>query len=502
MCVSDSANTSDDGPGDSGDMPDTTLDMDMEVPTDDGSPTDDGMMPSDDGQPTDDSNPTDDGTSTEDMPVDMPTDDGMSAEDMEDMRMPCPSTALFRDGADCVTDIEQLTTGAAHACVLTDTGSVWCWGNNLSGQLGVPVAMMQSSATPQKVSGLTMSPTESISDLDAGANHTCVVIEDANTTSAEIACWGQNTFDQLGATTPNNTSPTPIRISSPGLSGGPLTVSAGVEHTCAAIVDGQDAMKCWGSDADGQLLLPGGASCAGGNCTSPQATETRKYIADVEAGPDVTCFIELATSLMDTNLELYCYGAPTASSNKHIGSTFGLNNATVPTAIALGQDFGCVNFRPSDGRDVTDALTSGGQVQCFGVPGTPVGRTQPQDAYVKINDPVLEGVGEEDFVPLRDVVLHDVGDSHACAVTDADKVWCWGDNTERQSGAINASDNMAKKLPYTAQGPIEDIALGAAFSCILEDGDVLCWGDDGFDQLGRAAGSMTPNDTPEAIAWP
>jgi hypothetical protein len=32
--------------------------------------------------------------------------------------------------ADVPADIAQVSVGRSHACILSDTGNVWCWGNN------------------------------------------------------------------------------------------------------------------------------------------------------------------------------------------------------------------------------------------------------------------------------------------------------------------------------------------------------------------------------------
>ena len=40
--------------------------------------------------------------------------------------------------------------GKYHVCVLTDTGSVWCWGGNFDGQLGNGTTMHSAAAVQVK----------------------------------------------------------------------------------------------------------------------------------------------------------------------------------------------------------------------------------------------------------------------------------------------------------------------------------------------------------------
>src|SRR5688572_7054663 len=50
-----------------------------------------------------------------------------------------------------VADVVQLATGTDHSCAVTENGSVWCWGSNDHGQLGVPEA---NPRLPVRVQGL------------------------------------------------------------------------------------------------------------------------------------------------------------------------------------------------------------------------------------------------------------------------------------------------------------------------------------------------------------
>lgn len=99
-----------------------------------------------------------------------------------------------------------LGAGGGHTCGLTVTNAMYCWGSNLSGQLGTSTnfGTSTSTITASLVSGL------SVATMGTNAAHTCAL-----TTTGEAWCFGANAYGQLGNTTNNGTSvgvPTPTAI--------------------------------------------------------------------------------------------------------------------------------------------------------------------------------------------------------------------------------------------------------------------------------------------------
>lgn len=88
---------------------------------------------------------------------------------------------------------------AGYSCGVTTGGKGYCWGANISGQLGTGSTV--ASPTPQPVAG-----TLAFTGIRAAANHTCGLA-----TNGAAYCWGANSNGKLGdGTETNKPAPTPV----------------------------------------------------------------------------------------------------------------------------------------------------------------------------------------------------------------------------------------------------------------------------------------------------
>ena len=155
---------------------------------------------------------------------------GNSSIDSNGTPIPGPTTSL-------TSGVVAISAGKKHTCALLGTGHVWCWGYNGWGQLGDGTII--GRAVPVSVSGLTR-----VKSISAGGDHTCAV-----TDAGGALCWGRNDRAQIGdrSTTANKLVPTQVH----NLESGVRSISAGDSHTCAVTEAG--GAWCWGDSTHGQL---------------------------------------------------------------------------------------------------------------------------------------------------------------------------------------------------------------------------------------------------------
>ncbi len=126
---------------------------------------------------------------------------------------------------------ESFATGETQVCALLTDGTVRCWGDGASGQMGNgKLTVVNVTPTQVPLSG-------SAKGLGCGDQFCCALL-----TTGSIQCWGDNTFGQLGDGTTTQRS-SPVAVVS--LAGSAISISVSKnDTTCALLALG--AVQCWG----------------------------------------------------------------------------------------------------------------------------------------------------------------------------------------------------------------------------------------------------------------
>ncbi|MGA5196388.1 RCC1 domain-containing protein [Streptomyces exfoliatus] len=131
--------------------------------------------------------------------------------------------------------VKDLAAGCDHAVALREDGTVWTWGANHSGQLGIGSTTDQN--TPKKVTGL-----RDVVSVAAGCLHSVALMADGT-----VRTWGRNQFGQLGdGGTDQSLVPLDVKELHDV-----ARVFAGWYHGFAVLDDG--GVRAWGWNQHGQL---------------------------------------------------------------------------------------------------------------------------------------------------------------------------------------------------------------------------------------------------------
>lgn len=382
----------------------------------------------------------------------------------------------------------EIAVGGGHSCARSQDGRIWCWGSNEWGQLtgddhgsGTSVPPGVVVPAPRQVEGLGGPATL----VAAGSLHTCAAIEDGT-----VWCWGDNSTGQLGHGTVSDVEPFPVQVL--GMDGGLLSMAMNgsqdrtehsedpivyVHHTCAVKVDG--TVWCWGANSRGQL---GDGQLHGEPIAEPQQLAALGAdVVRVSAGRLHACAVK------DTG-KVWCWG-DNVSGQVGNGSTSDVAlPAEVPGIDAIdvsaGGDHSCAvtaqgdvtcwgdnrqgqcgvdgspNYPPFIDQPTivsglwakalyvrassisTCALLEDGSVACWGnncagqlgngsVPPIPYCITATPDKVIDLQNAML----------LASTV------HHSCAATLTDEIWCWGPNENGQLGDGTATD-LGVVVPY------------------------------------------------------
>jgi ELWxxDGT repeat protein len=382
-----------------------------------------------------------------------------------------------------------VSAGTYHTCAILDNGDLKCWGDNTYGQLG------DGSTTD------TNAPSSTAIDLGAGrtavavsvlSDHTCAILD-----NGEAKCWGLGSYGKLGIGG-SHTAPSSTAIDL-GAGRTAVALSAGIHHTCAILDNGE--AKCWGYDFHGQLG-DGGSNSNQLSPVSVSGSETWDYSTEQSSISSTSSSFPYANDKVSTGIyhscaildngELKCWGR-----NNYGPLGDGTNTDTdAPSSTAIDLGTGRTAVAVSAEAYHTCAILDNSDLKCWGWntlgqlgDGTNTDTNAPSSTVIDL------GTG-------RTAVAVSAGSFHTCAILDNGDLKCWGYNNLGPLGDGTNTDTNAPSSTVIDLGTGRTavaVSAGNQHTCaILDNGDLKCWGENTFGQLGD--GTNTNTNAPSSIA--
>jgi len=393
-----------------------------------------------------------------------------------------------------IANAVSVAAGYYHTAALKKDGTVWCWGDNENGQLGD--ATTEERLYPVRVKGLT-----GITAIAAGSFHTVALKNDGT-----VWVWGYNNYKQLGTSVDKSVmaSSTPVQVK---------------ELSCISRIE-TDSFGCTAFKQDGTVWVWGDIRAIGGNNTVsavPVEIKEPDNVVGLNNNLIVTKDGTVYARDIDFNLrqnpEVIKLGNGFYKLNyladvKKIAGTdltgvFLKNDGTVwrwrtkkPEKITPGDKyFDLIIVEKITGLSkITDIYSSGhlvalsedGSIWCAGSNSYgQLGTGSPSNSTVPVQ---VKGLIDIDFICA--------GGVHSAAVKSDGTIWTWGSNMSGQIGNGKSGPGEIETVPVRVKGltgVIKAAATGTNTLALKKDGTVWQWG---WKHKGYSIdGNINPNPT-------
>ena len=315
----------------------------------------------------------------------------------------------------------QISAGGAagQVAAIQSNGTLWAWGNNFQGQLGLSNTIDRSS--PTQVGALT-----TWTQVACGYSHTAAL-----QTPGTLWAWGTNSYGQLGNNSAGPIVYSPIQI---GTASNWSRISCGYQYTIALQNNG--TLWTWGLNSFGQL---------GYDTTSYRSSATQIGTVGVWTGFPQGSQNNFWGAAINSNNNLYVWGN---NSNRILNSNYYI-------------------------YDSNDILASGAII------ANPVPL-----------DPTLS-------TPIRSA---SIGDQFGVYVQSNGTLWSWGNNSFGQTANFSLSTGNQLVPSATYMNTWKQIACGYSFCLGLQsDGTIWSFGSNSYGQLGNNTTSKLAVSSPNQI---
>lgn len=377
----------------------------------------------------------------------------------------------------------SIAPGGSHSLALKADGSLWSWGRNNVGQLGIGVTDADPHTNPVQVGA-----GRDWLALSAGNLHALAVKRNGS-----LWAWGYNFHGQLGDGF-NTDLNAPVMLNT--LSDGSnitnvVTVAAGAFHSMAATATGE--LYAWGDNESGQF---GDGTAVGSFLPFPVGADAVSWVAS-EPGEDFTV-------ARKSNGTLWTWG-------NNISGQLGDNTfdqRLVPAMVGTASNW----TAQAAGLSHTVALKADGTLWTWGDNSS----GQLGDGTNNTSAATKQITVTQSASAINDWAAVAAGDFHTLALKADGTLWAWGDNLSGQLGDGTGANIRSVPVqiitpnrPLTFNNHWVAVAAGGTHSLALQsDGTLWAWGDNFFGQLGDptfGASSNTPqqivNFTPPTLGF-
>ncbi len=353
---------------------------------------------------------------------------------------------------------KEIRTFTMHACGIKRDNTLWCWGQNDDGQLGI--GSTTDSYVPVQVGTDTWMDVHGDEDPGGAYGHTCGI-----KTNGALYCWGTNSVGQSG--TGGGTTP------ALAATGTWMDIEAGRNLTCGIKTDG--SLWCWGKDDAGQRGDGGGA---GGDSSTPirESTNSTWKSVTINTSNSHVCAIK-------SDDTAWCWGS---NGNGEIGDNTPTTRYS-PTAVATT---GVTTWKwLSAGNSHTCGVKTDGSGWCWGSSGYgALGNGVDTGGFYTPQPVTVSGVTTWDRI--------NAGDFITCGVKTDGSGWCWGYGAEGNIGD-GLTTNYSVPTQVLPGVSWYDVRPAWPVHGLKNDGTLWGWGENFNGSLG--VGDTNQKNTPVQI---
>jgi alpha-tubulin suppressor-like RCC1 family protein len=290
----------------------------------------------------------------------------------------------------------NVSAGADHTCAVKTDHTIWCWGNNLNGQLGIGTTDAAAHPNPLQVPG------SGFDAVSTAYRDTC-----GHKLDNTSWCWGLNDSGSLG------TGNTAVQYPSPGeVIQNPTVPLFGTNEVYPPGCARQNtSVYCWGSNIAGNL---------GNGATD---SSSHPFAVMVPNLSDVAHLaVGSANCALKTDGTVWCWGE---NGDGDLGT--GMVGTPAYSAVPV-EVLNSPNGSPftgsaaiSGGGNSTCTLKADGSVWCWG---------NFNDTQHASPIPILLMSGSM----LLNAIEVAAGSNHGCALLSDGSIWCWGAGNGGQLG--------------------------------------------------------------------